>query len=40
MRAALAELSGAERDLIALKFAGGLSNAEIARVPGPSCTEP
>ena len=40
VRAAVAELSGAERDLIALKFAGGLSNAEIARVPGPSCTEP
>ena len=36
VRAALAELSGAERDLIALKFAGGLSNAEIARVLGMS----
>jgi RNA polymerase sigma-70 factor, ECF subfamily len=32
VRAALAELSGAERDLIGLKFAAGLSNAEIARV--------
>ena len=34
VRAALAELDGAERDLVALKFAGGLSNAEIARVLG------
>jgi RNA polymerase sigma factor (sigma-70 family) len=32
VRAALASLDGPERDLIALKFAGGLSNAEIARV--------
>jgi RNA polymerase sigma factor (sigma-70 family) len=32
VRAALASLDGRERDLIALKFAGGLSNAEIARV--------
>jgi RNA polymerase sigma factor (sigma-70 family) len=32
VRAALASLSGHERDLIALKFAGGLSNGEIARV--------
>jgi RNA polymerase sigma-70 factor, ECF subfamily len=32
VRAALASLGGQERDLIALKFAGGLSNAEIARV--------
>jgi RNA polymerase sigma-70 factor, ECF subfamily len=32
VRAALGELSGAERDLLALKFAGGLSNAEIAGV--------
>ena len=32
VRAALASLSGQERDLIALKFAGGLSNGEIARV--------
>jgi RNA polymerase sigma-70 factor (ECF subfamily) len=32
VRAALASLDGQERDLIALKFAGGLSNAEIARV--------
>ncbi len=29
-------LDGQERDLIALKFAGGLSNAEIARVLGMS----
>ena len=32
VRAALASLDGRERDLIALKFAGGLSNGEIARV--------
>jgi len=32
VRAALATLDGQERDLVALKFAGGLSNAEIARV--------
>ena len=32
VRAALGSLDGQERDLIALKFAGGLSNAEIARV--------
>jgi len=32
VRLALASLSGQERDLIALKFAGGLSNGEIARV--------
>jgi RNA polymerase sigma-70 factor (ECF subfamily) len=36
VRAALAELSGAERDLVSLKFAGGLSNAEIAGVLGMS----
>jgi RNA polymerase sigma-70 factor, ECF subfamily len=36
VRAALAELDPRERDLIALKFAGGLSNAEIARVLGMS----
>jgi RNA polymerase sigma-70 factor, ECF subfamily len=36
VRAALASLDGQERDLIALKFAGGLSNAEIARVLGMS----
>ena len=35
-RAALASLDPRERDLIALKFAGGLSNAEIARVLGMS----
>jgi RNA polymerase sigma-70 factor, ECF subfamily len=32
VRAALAGLPGHERDVIALKFAGGLSNGEIARV--------
>ncbi len=36
VRAALGSLDGQERDLIALKFAGGLSNAEIARVLGTS----
>ena len=36
VRAALASLDPRERDLIALKFAGGLSNAEIARVLGTS----
>ncbi len=36
VRAALASLDGHERDLIALKFAGGLSNGEIARVLGMS----
>ena len=32
VRSALASLTGQERDLIALKFAGGLSNGEIALV--------
>jgi RNA polymerase sigma-70 factor, ECF subfamily len=36
VRAALAGLSGPERDLLALKFNAGLSNAEIARVLGVS----
>jgi RNA polymerase sigma-70 factor (ECF subfamily) len=36
VRAALAGLDSRERDLLALKFAGGLSNAEIARVVGTS----
>jgi RNA polymerase sigma-70 factor, ECF subfamily len=36
VRAALAALDPRERDLIALKFSGGLSNAEIARVLGMS----
>jgi RNA polymerase sigma factor (sigma-70 family) len=36
VRAALAALDPRERDLVALKFAGGLSNAEIARVLGMS----
>ena len=36
VRAALVELSGQERDLVSLKFAAGLSNAEIAQVLGMS----
>jgi RNA polymerase sigma-70 factor (ECF subfamily) len=36
VRAALAALDGRERDLIALKFAGGLQNAEIGRILGMS----
>jgi RNA polymerase sigma-70 factor, ECF subfamily len=36
VRAALRSLDGRERDLIALKFAGGLSNAEIGRILGMS----
>ncbi len=32
VRSALAGLPGPERDMVALKFMGGLSNAEIARV--------
>ena len=36
VRAALNSLDGQERDLVALKFAGGLSNGEIARVLGVS----
>jgi RNA polymerase sigma-70 factor, ECF subfamily len=36
VRAALRSLDGQERDLIALKFAGGLSNGEIAGVLGVS----
>jgi RNA polymerase sigma factor (sigma-70 family) len=32
VRAALAQLDPRERDLVALKFRAGLSNAEIARV--------
>jgi RNA polymerase sigma-70 factor (ECF subfamily) len=38
VRAALGTLDGRERDLIALKFSGGLSNAEIAAVLGLSET--
>lgn len=38
VRAALATLEPRERDVIALKFHGGLSNAEIARVLGTSET--
>jgi RNA polymerase sigma factor (sigma-70 family) len=38
VRAAMSALDGKERDLIALKFSGGLSNAEIARVLGMSET--
>jgi RNA polymerase sigma factor (sigma-70 family) len=36
VRAALAALEPRDRDLVALKFAGGLSNAEIASVLGIS----
>jgi RNA polymerase sigma-70 factor (ECF subfamily) len=36
VRAGLASLPGRDRELIALKFHGGLSNAEIARVLGVS----
>ncbi len=36
VRAALERLDGPERDLVALKFMGGLSIAEIARVTGLS----
>jgi RNA polymerase sigma-70 factor (ECF subfamily) len=36
LRAALAELTGAERELIALKFFAGLGNGEIAAVLGTS----
>ena len=36
VRAALAVLEARERDLIALKFAGGLTNLEIAKVVGLS----
>jgi len=36
VRAALDQLSPRERDLVALKFAGGLSNAEIAQTLGLS----
>jgi RNA polymerase sigma factor (sigma-70 family) len=38
VRAAMTTLEGKERDLIALKFSGGLSNSEIARVLGMSET--
>jgi RNA polymerase sigma-70 factor (ECF subfamily) len=36
VRRALAVLEPRERDLVALKFAGGLSNVEIAKVIGLS----
>jgi RNA polymerase sigma-70 factor (ECF subfamily) len=36
VRAAVAQLPGPEREIIALKFHAGLSNAEIARVLGVS----
>ncbi len=36
VRRALALLEPRERDLVALKFAGGLSNVEIAKVLGLS----
>ena len=38
VRVALASLDARDRDLVALKFAGGLSNGEIARVLGISET--
>jgi RNA polymerase sigma-70 factor (ECF subfamily) len=38
VRAALGSLDPRDRDLVALKFAGGLSNGEIARVLGISET--
>jgi RNA polymerase sigma-70 factor, ECF subfamily len=38
VRAAMATLDGRERDLLALKFSGGLSNTEIATVLGLSET--
>jgi len=38
LRAALATLNGREREIVALKFHGGLSNGEIGRVLGMSET--
>ena len=38
VRAALARIEPRERELVALKFAGGLANEEIARVLGTSAT--
>lgn len=38
VRAALAELEPRDRDLIALKFAAGLANVEIAKVLGLSAS--
>jgi RNA polymerase sigma-70 factor (ECF subfamily) len=38
VRAALAGLDPRERELVALKFVAGLSNAEIAEVIGTSAT--
>ena len=38
LRDALAQLTPRERDLVALKFHGGLTNAELARVLGTSET--
>lgn len=38
MRAALAELTPRERELVALKFHAGLSNAEVAQVIGVSAS--
>ena len=38
LRQAMASLSGRERELVALKFFAGLSNAEIAAVIGTSET--
>ena len=36
VRAALAELAGRDRELIALKFHAGLTNAQLAQVLGVS----
>src|SRR5437764_6403452 len=36
VRSALAQLSGREREIVALKFHGGLSNSELAQVLGVS----
>jgi RNA polymerase sigma factor (sigma-70 family) len=38
VRAALAQLDSRERELVALRFAGGLSHEEIARVTGISAS--
>ena len=34
MRTALKQLSGREREIVALKFHAGLSNAELAKILG------
>ena len=40
LRAAMAELAPRERELVALKFFAGLSDAEIAAVIGPARATP